>query len=167
MFLFIQRKRKFPVLSKPIHGCNHPPPPPTSDLTGNLFKQLKSTSSSLHFACARETGICSSVDDTFKKRRMATYACIRIFFKKNPGFAGKNLTLRFSSAIKITIPAVKITGPPIDSMMLPVSLCPDPCLSVLKEEEKKIENEKEELPCLLKDEETEFDAFLLDAVQWL
>lgn len=80
---------------------------------------------------------------------------------------------------------MKITGsPPIDSMMLPVSLCPDPCLSrqesssgddesgadssdsdttVEEEEEKK----EVAIPSLLKDEETEFDAFLLDAVQWL
>eukprot|EP00545_Synedropsis_sp_CCMP1620_P001008 CAMPEP_0119030786 /NCGR_PEP_ID=MMETSP1176-20130426/41207_1 /TAXON_ID=265551 /ORGANISM="Synedropsis recta cf, Strain CCMP1620" /LENGTH=313 /DNA_ID=CAMNT_0006987163 /DNA_START=105 /DNA_END=1046 /DNA_ORIENTATION=- len=74
----------------------------------------------------------------------------------------------------ISRPAVKITGPPIDSMLLPVSLCPDPCLSGGGAMEKNLvvetttAPEKEPvLPSLLKDEETEFDAFLLDAVQWL
>lgn len=82
----------------------------------------------------------------------------------------------------ITIPAVKITGPPIDSMMLPVSLCPDPCLSKNNNESESSESgdesssdsssssgsdEEVAIPSLLKDEETEFDAFLLDAVQWL
>jgi hypothetical protein len=76
-------------------------------------------------------------------------------------------------------------SPPIDSMMLPVSMCPDPCLSISTKKEKKDEIVGDEgdddvvtltkqqldkepvVPFLLKDEETEFDAFLLDAVQWL
>ena len=69
-------------------------------------------------------------------------------------------------------------APPIDSMMLPVSMCPDPCLSTKKDEvvvemmsdddvvSKQLDKEPV-VPFLLKDEETEFDAFLLDAVQWL
>jgi hypothetical protein len=75
---------------------------------------------------------------------------------------------------------VKISGdaPPIDSMLLPVSMCPDLCLSfkktkkvinnvvVVEEESDKLDKEPV-VPFLLKDEETEFDAFLLDAVQWL
>ena len=108
----------------------------------------------------------------------------------------------------------------MDSMMLPVNLCPDLCLSTMNQEEEerkktKMEKEKNEneartmtlttttrvdeeeeeeeelekdsdvvfmsattltpeqldkepiLPFLLKDEETELDAFLLDAVDWL
>ena len=78
-------------------------------------------------------------------------------------------------------------SPPIDSMMLPVSMCPDPCLSTSTKKEKKDEivvvgdegdddvvtltrpqlDKEPVVPFLLKDEETEFDAFLLDAVQWL
>ena len=80
-------------------------------------------------------------------------------------------------------------SPPIDSMMLPVSMCPDPCLSTAttrkngKKEERVVVGDDDDddvivttkqqldkepvIPFLLKDEETEFDAFLLDAVQWL
>ena len=76
-------------------------------------------------------------------------------------------------------------SPPIDSMMLPVSMCPDPCLSnstkkvkkddvaVVGDDDEVVTLTKQQLdkepvvPFLLKDEETEFDAFLLDAVQWL
>ena len=76
-------------------------------------------------------------------------------------------------------------SPPIDSMMLPVSMCPDPCLSTSTKKVKKDEvvvvgdddvvvtmtkqqlDKEAVVPFLLKDEETEFDAFLLDAVQWL
>mmetsp|Transcript_23614 Transcript_23614/g.40068 ORF Transcript_23614/g.40068 Transcript_23614/m.40068 type:complete len:100 (-) Transcript_23614:56-355(-) len=81
-----------------------------------------------------------------------------------------------SPASKITIPAVKITGDalfPVDdeSMMLPVSLCPDPCLSSNAEEDgtPSVELKQETIPSLLRDteDETEFGAFLLDAVQWL
>lgn len=79
----------------------------------------------------------------------------------------------------ISRPAVKITdddAPPIDSMMLPVSMCPDPCLSTKKDDVVEMSDDavsckqldKEPVvPFLLKDEETEFDAFLLDAVEWL
>jgi len=70
-------------------------------------------------------------------------------------------------------------------MMLPASMCPDPCLSLepsnntvsdekTDEEEKTAspttiasDKEQEVIPSLLKDEVTEFDNFLLDAVQWL
>jgi hypothetical protein len=82
---------------------------------------------------------------------------------------------------------VKITGatPHQDKMeeeelMLPVSLCPDPCLSkevktVVSEDDlsvpttSKKSEETPTLPMLLSDHEaeTEFDAFLLDAVEWL
>ena len=74
--------------------------------------------------------------------------------------------------------------PFIDSMLLPVSQCPDPCLSVPVEEEE--ENDKEgnsssssipeentsdmettTIPFFLREDETEFDSFLLDAVDWL
>mmetsp|Transcript_43109 Transcript_43109/g.48932 ORF Transcript_43109/g.48932 Transcript_43109/m.48932 type:complete len:104 (+) Transcript_43109:995-1306(+) len=95
-------------------------------------------------------------------------------------------------SLRSYIPAVKITGslsppetPSIDSMMLPVSMCPDPCLSLNinsnSTESDKSEGGKEQMagdctkmfdkeqviPSLLKDEVTEFDSFLLDAVQWL
>jgi hypothetical protein len=80
-------------------------------------------------------------------------------------------------------------SPPIDSMMLPVSMCPDPCLSTTTRKNVKKDvlvvvgqdddddnvtmktkqqlDKEPVIPFLLKDEETDFDAFLLDAVQWL
>ena len=80
-------------------------------------------------------------------------------------------------------------SPPIDSMMLPVSMCPDPCLSTTTSKNVKKDvlvvvgqdddddnvtmktkqqlDKEPVIPFLLKDEETDFDAFLLDAVQWL
>jgi len=51
-------------------------------------------------------------------------------------------------------------------------MCPDFCLSKTEDESSDDSSESDEevekaIPSLLKDEETEFDAFLLDAVQWL
>jgi hypothetical protein len=80
---------------------------------------------------------------------------------------------------------VKITGkeeaqeaPFIDSMLLPVSQCPDPCLSDTVREENSKEGSQVEnfhdspcmettIPFFLREDETEFDSFLLDAVDWL
>jgi hypothetical protein len=88
---------------------------------------------------------------------------------------------------KITIPAVKIAGEIIvtskssENLLLPVSLCPDPCVSHVKDDSDFYEDESVEeprhkdpvkkvaLPPLLSDAEAEaeFDSFLLDAAQWL
>lgn len=51
--------------------------------------------------------------------------------------------------------------------MLPVAMCPDPCLSEDEKTDETVLDKEEVIPSLLKDEETEFDTFLLDAVQWL
>lgn len=68
-----------------------------------------------------------------------------------------------------------------ENLLLPISLCPDPCLSHIRDDDQKEEDEQNEhpalkdsikkvvLPPLLSDEdaEEEFDTFLLDAAQWL
>lgn len=78
----------------------------------------------------------------------------------------------------ITIPAVKIAEvaaslldddeTPQDSMILPVSLCPDPCQS---NENNTLPEEELPVPptqgMLLPNLEDEFGQFLLDAVTWL
>jgi len=88
------------------------------------------------------------------------------------------------SPSKITIPAVKITGEIIvtstssDNLLLPIALCPDPCVSHVADDDddehvqelrRKNTFKKATLPLLLSDEdaEAEFDSFLLDAAQWL
>lgn len=68
-----------------------------------------------------------------------------------------------------------------ENLLLPVALCPDPCLSHVHDDDQEEEDEQDEhpvhkasvkkvvLPPLLSDEdaEEEFDTFLLDAAQWL
>jgi hypothetical protein len=76
--------------------------------------------------------------------------------------------------VKITDKEEAQEVPFIDSMLLPVSQCPDPCLSVPVEEENNTKEGGHEsiemdtsIPFFLKEDETEFDSFLLDAVDWL
>jgi hypothetical protein len=76
--------------------------------------------------------------------------------------------------VKITDKEEAQEVPFIDSMLLPVSQCPDPCLSVPVEEENNTKEGNHEsiemdtsIPFFLREDETEFDSFLLDAVDWL